>query len=327
MAHDLIPAMTEESPHRIQPGAPMPFLDHLAELRVRLLIVIVWALISFVVGLAAAPSVLGVLMRPLLSALESRDQYDRSQLILRVDEAGGLQSLVLKSQKGELVPVTTTTLALAGKARLHLQAGDASPVPITAGAHRANNLIFLSPLEPIYLLFQAAGIIGLVLTIPMAAYQGWLFLAPGLLSQERRVLGWTLLSIVLLFPLGAGFAFVAARLMLAVLLEFSSLIPGLEPSLVAAKGISFLLTMMLVFGVVFEFPLVLVLLSRIGVVSSRFLIQWRKTAIVLLSIIAAIATPSPDPFSMLAMFLPLVVLYEVSVRVIVYLESRRQAEK
>jgi sec-independent protein translocase protein TatC len=63
------------------------------------------------------------------------------------------------------------------------------------------------------------------------------------------------------------------------------------------------------------------------VVSSRFLIQWRKTAIVLLSIIAAIATPSPDPFSMLAMFLPLVVLYEVSVRVIVYLESRRQAEK
>jgi sec-independent protein translocase protein TatC len=163
------------------------------------------------------------------------------------------------------------------------------------------------------LLLKTGAILALILTIPMAAYQGWLFVAPGLLSQERRVLAWTLAALVVLFPLGASFAYAMSRIMLTVLIGFSATIPGLEPSLVAGKGISFILTMMVAFGLVFEFPLILVLLSRLGVIDGEFLVRWRRTAIVLLSILAAVATPSPDPFSMLAMFIPLVLLYELSV--------------
>jgi sec-independent protein translocase protein TatC len=298
----------------------MPFLDHLAEMRVRMMIVLITGCLALGVGLLLAPSVLGWLMQPLLAAMEVQNAQPHPRLLLSVDSSGDVTASILKPGTTTAVSLTTETLSLLQGARLALQLGRNEPVPLAGPGSRSGSLFFLSPLEPFMLLLKTAAIVALILTIPMAAYQSWLFVAPGLLSLERRVLAWTLAAIVFLFPLGAAFAYAISRIMLTVLIGFSATIPGLEPSLVAGQGVSFILTMMFAFGLVFEFPLVLVFLSRLGVVSADYLVRWRRTAIVLLALMAAFATPSPDPFSMLAMFVPLVILYEASIIAIRRLE-------
>jgi Tat protein translocase TatC len=252
-------------------------------------------------------------MKPLIAAMESQAEAPAPQVLLTVTGAGEVRAAMLEPGATTPVNITTQTLPMVSKARLAVRLDGSDPVSLPGPATRSGSLFFLSPLEPFMLLLKTGAILALILTIPMAAYQAWLFVAPGLLSHERRVLAWTLAALVILFPLGASFAYAISRIMLTVLIGFSAAIPGLEPSLVAGKGISFILTMMVAFGLVFEFPLILVLLSRLGVIDGKFLVRWRRTAIVLLSILAAVATPSPDPFSMLAMFIPLVLLYELSV--------------
>jgi len=211
-----------------------------------------------------------------------------------------------------------------GEIRLKTEENDAA---VYVGRKGHNNLFYLSPLEPFFLWLQAALLVSAVFAIPMVIYQGYLFVSPGLLKQERKVVAPVLGVSLILFPTGAGFAYLIMSITLKALMAFGDAIPGLEPNIVASRYLSLIITMMLVFGVLFEFPLILVLLARLGIIDSNFLVKRRKVSIVLITAIAAVATPSTDPFTMLLLMFPLLGLYEGAIWCIKLMERAVPVEK
>lgn len=292
-----------ENPTRV-----LSFTDHLEELRVRLIICVAFFVVTFLLGFMVSPKVVEWLIRP-LTQLQT-DLTPENTLTLTMTQDGNLHWNVPRTVAGAV----DTTKALAAIARdrlaIKLPVEDRS---VVVGARSSSNLFFLSPIEPFMLLVKGALLVSAIFSFPMIIYQGWLFIAPGLKRKERRVARPVLLASLILFPVGAGFAYLIAHIALKVLIGFGDNIPGLQPNIVASKYLGFLLTLMLAFGIVFEFPLILVLLSRIGVVDADLLVKRRKWAIVILSVVAAVATPTPDPFTMTAMLLPLLALYEASI--------------
>lgn len=307
-------------------GKILSFTDHLQELRVRIIICLVWFVVTFCASFMAAPQTISFLMRPLISL--PRNEQVQSILTLFLGKTGEVHGWAVASPS-ETTTVslqatdTPTTAILAGLARdaFRIQI-DGQPHPIEIGAKNQAHLTYLTPLEPFFLWIQGALLLSSILTIPMLVYQFWLFISPGLLRSERGVVGPLLGASILLFPMGAGFAYTISKIVLKALLAFGDSIPFVEPNLVASRYISFILIMMFMFGLVFEFPLVLVLLSRLGIVNANMLAKHRRVAIVAMAVIAAVATPSPDPFSMLIMLAPLLVLYEGSVWAIRLIERK-----
>ncbi len=306
-------------------GKILSFTDHLQELRVRILICVGWFVIAFLLSFMAAPQTISFLMRPLVNL--PRDQ-DHSLLTLFLGKTGDVEGWAISPpteiptgpMNGEdaISPEIVGRLAQ-DSFRIII---DGQTEPIQIGPKTGANLTFLTPLEPFFLWVQGALLLSAVVTIPMIVWQFWLFLSPGLLRSERGVIGPLLGASILLFPMGAGFAYMISQIVLKALLSFGDSIPFLEPNLVASRYISFILMMMFMFGLVFEFPLVLLLLSRLGIVSAALLVRHRRGAIVGMAVIAAVTTPSPDPFSMLLMLGPLILLYEGSIWAIRLMEGR-----
>lgn len=311
-----------------QPDSPegniLTFTDHLQELRVRIIICLVWFIFSFLISFVAAPQTVSFLMQPLISLPRAQEH---SILTLKLDPGGEVKGWeVAPPTESDALPVDAdaapTSAVLSSLARDSFRIVIDGVEPIEIGPKTQAHLTYLTPLEPFFLWIQGALLLSCVLTIPMLVYQFWLFISPGLLRTERGIVGPLLGASILLFPMGAGFAYAISQIVLKALLSFGDSIPFLEPNLVASRYISFILIMMFMFGLVFEFPLVLLLLSRLGIVNSAMLTRQRRLAIVIMAVIAAVATPSPDPFSMLIMLFPLLVLYEGSIWAIRVMERR-----
>ncbi len=321
--------MNDELPEPVE-GKILSFTDHLQELRIRIIICVSWFAGTFLISfLFFAPHIVSFLMQPLITL--PRDQQ-HGILTLYLATSGEVSGWAV-AQPADTATTLTATSTMATTAAVATLARDSLrifvegvPDPIEIGSKTQARLTYLTPLEPFFLWIQGALLLTAVLTIPMLVYQFWLFISPGLLRSERGMVGPLLASSVLLFPMGAGFAYAISHIVLKALLAFGDSIPFLEPNLVASRYLSFILIMMFMFGLVFEFPLVLVLLSRLGIVNSPMLIKRRRVALVVMAVIAAVATPSPDPFSMILMLIPLVVLYEGSVAVISLLEKRDAAK-
>jgi sec-independent protein translocase protein TatC len=163
---------------------------------------------------------------------------------------------------------------------------------------------------------------GAVASAPVWLYQLWSFITPGLHRHERR---WSLTFVgcsLALFALGGFFAYVTLNKGLQLLLGFSG--DGLVSILDVNKYISYVIAMLLIFGLSFELPLLVTMLNLAGVVSTARLRSWRRAEIFLVFLFAAVVTPSQDPFTMLALGLPMVVLYEVAL-VVGWLNDRRKA--
>jgi len=281
----------------------LSFTDHLQELRVRIIICLVFFAFSFAGGFLVAPRVIEILVKPLVSVPRPPEEQTL-QLVLHAD--GNVTWQVPKNlDTGTSTPLLLST----DHVRVHLPDG----TDLIMGRKDRTSLFYLSPLEPFFLYVQGALLVSGIFCIPMLVYQLWLFVSPGLVRRERRIVSPLLLASIVLFPMGAGFAYVMSYVALPVLLSFGDGIAGLEPNLAAARSMGLVITMMLISGLLFEFPLVLVLLARLGIVSSHFLVERRKVAIVILAVVSAVATPSPDPFSMLLLLAPLIALYEGSV--------------
>ncbi len=297
----------------IRPGRAQTFTEHLEELRVRIIICVVFFIFAFVLSFAVAPKVLGWLIKPLTRVTPSGPT---PVLTLAVSSDGALrlspQDGAVSASLRELESLAANQKELSGF-QLRLPSGQTLRF---GGARHQTNLFFLSPLEPFMLLLKGALLVSALIAIPMAIYQLWLFIAPGLLPRERQVVKPVLVASLFLFPMGAIFAYFLSHVMLRVLLGFSDYIPGLEPNIVASKYLGFMLTLMLAFGLVFEFPLVLLLFARLGLINASFLVERRKFAILLVAIAAAAITPTPDPLNMLLVMTPLIILYEVSIWVI-----------
>jgi sec-independent protein translocase protein TatC len=177
-------------------------------------------------------------------------------------------------------------------------------------AHARNGFLAYSPTDPITLYFKVAMYIAIAIAAPAIVYQLIGFLAPGLTRKEKRILYTSLPFVSVLFVAGAAFAFfVAAPHVFEFLSTFMSGVVNYQPA--GNQTISLLLTFMVGMGLAFEMPVIMFLLAKLNIVSARRMTSWRRYAIVLILIIAAIITPTPDPFNMLITAAPLFVLYEV----------------
>ena len=185
--------------------------------------------------------------------------------------------------------------------------------------------IATEPLQAFTLRLKMSGYIGVAFAMPIIVWQVWRFVTPGLYPKEKKYAIPFTVSAILLFFGGATVAFYV----LNPTLQFLTTIGGsqIEPFYTADSYVTLIVWMMLAFGVGFVFPVLLVALQMIGVITPRKLISWWRQAIVLIAVIAAVITPSGDPISMTALAVPMLFLYGVSIAIgasILALRNRSQ---
>jgi sec-independent protein translocase protein TatC len=175
-----------------------------------------------------------------------------------------------------------------------------------------DKMIFTGLTEAFFCYLKTALLGGLLLALPVIMYQMWCFIAPGLYAKERRFILPLVLLSCLFFIGGALFAyFIILPFAFKYLLSFRSEVILALPSMKEYFTLASIL--LLAFGLVFELPLVLTLLGRLGLVTTSFLGKNRKYAILLIFIAAAFITPTPDAVNQCLMAFPLMILYEVGI--------------
>jgi sec-independent protein translocase protein TatC len=168
---------------------------------------------------------------------------------------------------------------------------------------------------------KVSAIAGAVLTGPLWLYQIWAFITPGLRKNERKYTVIFIVASTVLFVSGMALAYVVLSKGLDVLLTSAG--SGTQAILTVTSYLSFVTLMLIIFGAAFELPLLVVMANLAGVLSARVLKKSQRLAIFLIFTFAAIATPSTDPFTMCAMAVPMVVLFEGAVLFAIIRERRR----
>jgi sec-independent protein translocase protein TatC len=183
--------------------------------------------------------------------------------------------------------------------------------PLLKVMSSGGSLVFTSVAEAFFTYMKVAFIAGIMLTSPFVLFQVWAFVAPGLYRHEKRYVIPFVVAGSFFFVLGILFAYFIAipvgfKFLLGYATDFIKPLPSMK------EYLSFSIKFLLAFGLVFEFPVVLVLLARIGVVDAKTMARHRKYAILLIFVFAAVMTP-PDIISQLLMAIPLMGLYELSI--------------
>lgn len=175
--------------------------------------------------------------------------------------------------------------------------------------------------EAFMIRMQICLVAGLIITSPFVTFEIWGFIAPGLTRDERKALRWIGPLSVILFMSGVVLCYsilpVAFRWFAGYVPKEAELRPAVQASIL------FTVKMLLAFGLVFELPIVLMVLGKVGIVSSRFLWENWRMAMVAVAMVAAIATPSNDAFSMLVMAIPVAGLYFLSIGLVRMVERKR----
>lgn len=273
-----------------------PLMDHLIELRARLIICAAALAVGFVLCFAFSTQIYLVLLAP----------FERAAGMIALQRTPGVHH-------------GTFDLLMAV---LGLKAAPAGHIPPI-------HLVFTAPLEFFFTKLKLAGFGAIVVTFPVLAFQLYRFVAPGLYRRERKAFVPFLVASPVLFLMGAALVYFV---MLPFVLWFSlnqQIVGTGAVSVELLPKVSDYLTLvtalLLAFGLCFQLPIVLSLLGMAGLVNARMLAGGRRYAIVAVFVVAAILTP-PDPISMMSLALPGLLLYEVSILCVWLIELRQKRE-
>ncbi|WP_346623635.1 twin-arginine translocase subunit TatC [Blastococcus montanus] len=191
----------------------------------------------------------------------------------------------------------------------------------TQGSEQECGLLITDVLGGVFIRLKVAFLAGAVLSSPFWLYQLWAFITPGLKRNEKRY-GVAFVAVSSsLFALGAALAYLSLSAGLELLLGLAG--SGVVVALTAQDYIGFALSLLIAFGVSFEVPLIAVALNLVGVLSYAVLRQSRRWIFFLTIVFAAFVTPTQDPFTMLAMAGPMIVLFELAIQVARFVDRRR----
>ena len=182
-------------------------------------------------------------------------------------------------------------------------------------------LYFTAPLDATLVKIKVVVFLGLVIALPVVLYQLWAFVAPGLTAKEKKYSIPFVVSAFLLFLLGVAVAYVMLPKGFGFLLGFAG--EGVVPLLTADRYVGFVMLVALAFGVSFLFPIFLVFLEIAGILTPATLAKYRRYSILGIAIFAAVITPSSDPYTMLAMMIPMYLFYEASIIIGRFLQRSR----
>ena len=197
--------------------------------------------------------------------------------------------------------------------------------PYCIQAHRTGSncaLTVFGPLDGFAIRLNVTAYGALAIALPVIVFELWRFVTPGLKANEKKYAVPFTVATVVLFGLGCYIAWLTFPHALGFLHAVSG--PNIKDLFTPSKYLTLILALMAIFGLTFEFPVVLVGLELARVVSPQKLSHWRKWAIVLIVVFAGVITPSSDPFSMLALAFPMIVFYEASIQAGRLINHRRE---
>lgn len=280
----------------IKNEARMTFTEHLSELRMRLIRSCAAVLIAFILCYIVHEQIFLIVAYPLSS---------------------------LKNQ-GIIVDDAAANPAAADPQAGQDQTKTAQQQPAKENPGKSPWLA-LNPMEPFLVQLRLSLYAGIILALPIVIYQLCAFVFPGLTPSERKIVRFLLIGSTVFVIFGVAVAYFAVFPMVMPYLT-TFVPPGVEVQLRMSETVSLILKGMLGFAIAFQFPMAVMVLVYLDLLSPATLRKYRRTAIVLLAIGSAVFTP-PDPFSMMAMLLPLVFMYELSIWAsVIILRKRRQAE-
>lgn len=197
-----------------------------------------------------------------------------------------------------------------------------APFLDTAGG----GLVFTGVMDKFMAHLKVSFMAAIILSCPFWIYQVWKFVTPGLYEKERKYGAWFIICGSILFLSGVLFVY---YFVYPATFDFLMNFGGDtdKPLITISDYVSFFILTTLMFGLVFELPIVIVLLGILGIVDAKFLRAKRRYAMVILAVVAAIATPTPDALSMAIMLIPLMFLYEVSIFFVAWLGKPKEIDE
>ena len=269
-----------------------PLMDHLIELRGRLVICVVAFVLGFILCFAFSEPLYIFLVKPFAAAAAFHSAVGPGGHVSPLD-------LILGTAGLKALPVVDGQMV---------------------------NLIYTAPLEILFTKMKLAGFGAIVVTFPILAWQLYRFVAPGLYRNEKGAFLPFLLAAPLLFLLGAALVyFVMLPFVMWFSLSQQITASGVSAELLpkVSDYLNLVTALLLAFGLCFQLPVVMTLLGLAGIISSKVMAEGRRYAIVAVVVLAAVVTP-PDPISQLMLAIPLVLLYEVSIWCVRLIELRRR---
>ncbi|MDD2320552.1 MAG: twin-arginine translocase subunit TatC [Geobacteraceae bacterium] len=269
----------------------LPFVEHLVELRKRLIIVIIAIVIGMGIAWNVADDLLAFVEKPLTGHTYLTEVKTWAYRLVK-DRYPGLYT------------------------RYNLE-----KETVVQDVDRKLN--YSAPLEPFFIQCKISLIAGLILVLPVIFYQVWLFVAPGLTNRERRLVVPFVSTATVSFCIGAAF-FLTIIWPVIINFSLSYETEGLRSWFNLSAYVNFCLRLILIFGLIFELPILVFLLSRFGLVTGAFLARNRKYAVLASAIIAAFHA---DLITMFVIMVPLYLMYEVSIWVARIFGRKRVAEQ